>query len=337
MPEHKADTTLKSLREDYTFQKNPDIKNFYNELESTCDNNFSHSCYKPIRNKEEVGENLKKFYRKIRENQSKLLITGDNFSVFKRELSKRCMYFKYWFYDQVITNEFHNQQIKQIFKLFENPDNNIEFNITCLREGKNPTDIHAYTWHKCKIHYSNFDHIKKLKLSLDYIENYDKTKNTSTISEVICNSEYKDYINEIIELCNSKSGESYQQSKYLCDELDEFKKIHNINALIKMQCNAEHESLSDNLQQARSSSPTTNLNVNRTISASLSTVALFGIFSFLYKLTPFGPWVHNHVLRTRKNLFKVNEENTKELPENLLDYVDTNSQRDNHNIGYNSV
>ncbi|SBT84954.1 PIR protein [Plasmodium ovale] len=337
MPEHKADTTLKSLREDYTFQKNPDIKNFYNELESTCDNNFSHSCKKEIPNKEEIKENVKNFYHKISENQSKLLIIGDNFSVFKREPSKRCMYYKYWFYDQVITNEFDNQQMEQIFKLLKDLNNNMEFSITCLPEDKNPNDYDAYTWHKCKIHYFNLDHIKKLKLSLDFIENYDKTKNTSTISKVICNGKYKDYINEIIELCNNKSGDSYQKSKYLCDELDEFKKIHDINELFTMQCNVEHELLSGDLQQARSSSPTTNLNVNRTISASLSTVALFGIFSFLYKLTPFGSWIRNHVLRTQKNLFKVNEENTKELPENLLDYVDTNSQRDNHNIGYNSV
>ncbi|SBS92172.1 PIR Superfamily Protein [Plasmodium ovale curtisi] len=332
----KVDSILKSLTKNYAFQKNHDIQKFYDELERTCDKSFSHHCIKEIPNKEVINENLKKFYRKIRENQSKLLITGDNFSVFKRDPSKRCMYFKYWFYDQVITNEFDNQQIELIFKLLKDLNNNMEFNITCLREDKNPKDYDAYTWHKCKIHYSNLEDIIKLKLSLDYIENYDKTKNTSTISKVICNSEYEEYINDIIELCNSKSGVSYQQSKYICDELDEFKEIHSINELFKMHCNAEHESLSG-LQQARSSSPTTSLNVNRTISASLSTVALFGIFSFLYKLTPFGPWIRNHVLRTQKNLFKVNEENTKELPENLLDYLDTNSQRDNHNIGYNSL
>ncbi|SBT59442.1 PIR Superfamily Protein [Plasmodium ovale wallikeri] len=336
MPVLKEDTTLKALREDYTFQKNSHIQKFYNELEVACDNNISYTCKRAITN-EEIKENAKKFYHKIIANQSKLSLINDNFTVFKRELSKRCMYFKYWFYDQVITNGFDNEQIAQIFKLFENPDNNIEFNISYLREDKNPRDYDAYAWHICKIHNSILDDIKKLKLSLDYIENYDKTKNTSTISNVICNSEYKDYINEIIELCNSKSGDSYQQSKYICDELDEFKKIHDINKLFKMQCNAERESLSGDLQQTMFSSPTTDPNVNRTISASLSTVALFGIFSFLYKLTPFGPWIRNHVLSTRKSLFKANEENTEELPENLLDYMDTNSQRDNHNIGYNAV
>ncbi|SBS89659.1 PIR Superfamily Protein [Plasmodium ovale curtisi] len=333
----KVDTTLKSLRENYTFQKNPYIQKFYNELESTCDNNISYSCKKEIPNKEEINENVKKFYHKISENQTKLLITGNNFSVFKGELSKRCMYFKYWFYDQVITNEFDNKQMQQLFKLFGDLNNKIEFYITHQRENYDFTDSSDSTWFRCKICYSNLDDIKKLKLSLDYIENYDKTKNTSIISEVICNSEYKDYINEIIELCNSKSGESYQQSKYLCDELDDFKKIHNIKVLFKMHCNAEHESLSGVLQQARFSSFTTNLNVNKTISASLSIVAIFGIFSFLYKLTPFGPWISNHVLRTTKSLFKANEDNTKELPENLLDYVDTNSQRDNHNIGYSAL
>ncbi|SBT57405.1 PIR Superfamily Protein [Plasmodium ovale wallikeri] len=336
MSEPKVDSALKSLRDDHTFQKNPDIQKFYNELEVACDNNISYTCKRAITN-EEIKENAKKFYHKIIANQSKLSLINDNFTVFKRELSKRCMYFKYWFYDQVITNGFDNEQIAQIFKLFEDHDNNIEFNMSYLREDKKPTDDDAYTWHMCKILYSTLDDIKKLKLSFDFIENYDKTKNTSTISNVICNSEYENYINGIIELCNSKSGISYQQSKYICDELDEFKKIHDINELHKMQCNAEHESLYGDLQQARFPSPTTNLNMNRTISISLSTVALFGIFSFLYKLTPFGPWIRNHVLSTRKSLFKANEENTEELPENLLDYVDTNSQRDNHNIGYNAV
>ncbi|SBT55769.1 PIR Superfamily Protein [Plasmodium ovale wallikeri] len=302
----KVDSLLKSLTKNYTFQKHPDIQKFYDELEVACDNSFSHSCKKEIPNKEEINANVKKFYHKINSNQSKLLFIRDNFTVFKRELPKRCMYFKYWFYDQVITNEFDDKQIAQIFKLFEDHDNKIEFNMSYLREDKKPTDDDAYTWHMCKILYSNLDQIKKLKLSLDYIENYDKTKNSSTISKVICNSEYKDYINKIIELCNSKSGDSYQQSKYICDELDEFKKIHDINKLFKMQCNAEHESLYGDLQ-ARFPSPTTNLNMNRTISASLSTVALFGIFSFLYKLTPFGPWIRNHVLSTRKSLFKANE------------------------------
>ncbi|SBT84801.1 PIR protein [Plasmodium ovale] len=316
MSEPKVDSILKSLTKNHTFQKNPDIQKFYNELEVACDNNTSHPCIKAIPNKEEINENAKKLYHKMIANQSKLSLITDNFSVFKGDLPKRCVYFKYWFYDQVINNELDNKQIEQILKLLKDIDNNMEFNITCLREDKNPMDKYAYKWHKCKIHYSILDDIKKLKLSFDYIENYDIKKNTSTISKVICNSEYKDYINEIIELCKSESGDSYQQSKYLCDELDEFKKIHNINALFKMQCNAEQESLSGDLQQARFSSPTASLNENRTISASLSIVAIFGIFSFLYK---------------------VNEENTKELPENLLDYVDTNSQRDNHNIGYNSV
>ncbi|SBT73162.1 PIR protein [Plasmodium ovale] len=333
----KVDSALKSLREDYTFQKHPDIQKFYNELEVACYNDFSNSCKRVLKNEQEINENIKKFYHKINSNQSKLSLINDSFTVFKRELSKRCMYFKYWFYDQVITNGFDNEQISQIFKLFENHDNNIKFNMSYLREGKNPKDDDAYTWHICTILYSTLDDVKKLKLSLDYIENYDKTKNTSTICNVICNSEYKDYINEIIELCNSKSRDSYEQSKYLCDELDELKKIHDIHELFKMQCNVEDASLSCGLQQAISSSRTTNLNVNRTISASLSTVALFGIFSFLYKLTPFGPWVRNHVLSTRKSLFKGNEENTEELPENLLDYMDTNSRRDNHNIGYNAV
>ncbi|SBT02025.1 hypothetical protein POVCU1_072110 [Plasmodium ovale curtisi] len=166
-----------------------------------------------------------------------------------------------------------------------------------------------FTWFTCKICSSNLDHIKKLKLSLDYIENYDKTKNTN----------------------------SYQQSKYVCDELDQFKKIHNINELFKMQCSAEHASLSVDLQQARFSTRTTNINVNKTISAFLSIVAIFGIFSFLYKLTLFRPLIRNHVLRTSKDLFKVNEYGTKALSENLLQYVDINSQRDNHNIGYNAV
>ncbi|SBT72749.1 PIR protein [Plasmodium ovale] len=326
MSKPNVDSVLKSLTKD----------KFYNELEVACDKNISHPCIKAIPNKEEINENAKKFYHKIIANQSKLSLINDNFSVFKRELPKRCMYFKYWFYDQVIANRFDNTQIEHIFKLFEDPDNNIEFVITHQRDDKNPTDDDYYASHMCKIHYSILDQIKKLKLSLDYIENYDKTKNTSTISNVICNSEYKDYINKIIELCNSKSGDSYQQSKYLCDELDEFKNIHDINELFKMQCNAEHESLYGDLQ-ARFPLPTTNLNMNRTISASLSTVALFGIFSFLYKLTPFGPWIRNHVLSTRKSLFKANEENTEELPENLLDYVDTNSQGDNHNIGYSAV
>ncbi|SBT53899.1 PIR Superfamily Protein [Plasmodium ovale wallikeri] len=297
MSEPKVDSALKSLRDDHTFQKNPDIQKFYNELESTCDNNISYSCKKEIPNKEEINENVKNFYHKISENRSKLLVIKDNFSVFKGDLPKRCMYFKYWFYDQAIANEFDNKQIEQIFKLFEDL-NKIEFFITHQRDNNDFTDSADSTWFTCKIHYFILDDIKKLKF---------------------------------------KSGDSYQKSKYLCDELDEFKKIHHINELHKMQCNVEDESLSRGVQQARSSSPTTNVNVNRTISASLSTVALFGIFSFLYKLTPFGPWIRNHVLSTRKSLFKANEENTEELPENLLDYVDTNSQRDNHNIGYNAV
>ncbi|SBT58404.1 PIR Superfamily Protein [Plasmodium ovale wallikeri] len=336
MPGPKVDSVLKSLKEDHTFKNNQDIQKFYNKLERTCDNNFSHPCIKAIPIKEEIKENVKTFYHKISENQSKLLLIKDNFSVFKGELSKRCMYFKYWFYDQVITNGFDNKQIEQIFKLFDGLNKKIEFYIAHQHDNNGFTDSADSPLFPCKICYFNLDQIKKLKLSLDYIENYDKTKNTSTISKVICNSEYKDYINEIIELCNSKSGDSYQQSKYLCDELDEFKNIHDINELFKMQCNAEHESLYGDLQ-ARFPLPTTNLNMNRTISASLSTVALFGIFSFLYKLTPFGPWIRNHVLSTRKSLFKANEENSEELPENLLDYVDTNSQRDNHNIGYNAV
>ncbi|SBT55643.1 PIR Superfamily Protein [Plasmodium ovale wallikeri] len=319
MPGPKVDSVLKSLREDHTFKNNQDIQKFYNKLEGTCDNNFSHPCIKAIPIKEEIKENVKKFYHKISENQSKLSLINDNFGVFKRELPKRCMYFKYWFYDQVITNGFDNIQIGQIFKLFENPNNNIEFNMSYLRADKNPRDYDAYTWHMCKIFYSTLDDIKKLKLSLDYIENYDKTKNTSTMCKAICNSEYKDYINEIIELCNN-----------------EFKKIHDINESYKMQCNVEDDSLFGGLHQARSTSPSTSLNVNRTILASFFIVAIFGIFSFLYKLTTFGPWLHMSVMKTNNSLFNPNENSTDILLNHISEPGSGNCMERPHYIAYHS-
>ncbi|SBS91861.1 PIR Superfamily Protein [Plasmodium ovale curtisi] len=103
----------------------------------------------------------------------------DTFNIFKEELSKRCMYFKYWIFDKAIINGFLNEQIIEFFELFDVSNNKNKFYITDNREDQNYREPNAYRQINCHIYNYNLDDIKKLKLSLYYIENYYRTKNTN--------------------------------------------------------------------------------------------------------------------------------------------------------------
>ncbi|SBT55238.1 PIR Superfamily Protein [Plasmodium ovale wallikeri] len=171
---------------------------------------------------------------------------------------------KYTFQKKPDIQKFHNE--------LGNPCAN-DFFSSCnaITSGKEPCTEHVKFYHKLndnitgytlvddefntlkeeppnsQIYHSILDDIKKLKLSLDYIEIYNQKQNTSRINKVLCNSIYKDYMNEVIGICKSKSGDIYEKSQFLCSELYEFKKMHSTEHLSEVACDDEAPSDEESL------------------------------------------------------------------------------------------
>ncbi|SBT55374.1 PIR Superfamily Protein [Plasmodium ovale wallikeri] len=347
MPEVKENNIYKLLKEKHTFQKNSNIQNFYNELYTTCSGDTRHSCLRSPSQKYPGNTAFHNFIKSCSTNQIKFVSISDQFNNFKREPLKRCMYFKYWFYDQIITNGFDNEKIIEIFEVLSQFHNKIEFPIIDNHENIRTIASDVDSQIICQIHISNLSDIKKIKLSFDYLENYNSNDGTSGINKLICKRTQKNDMNEVINICINKVGDADEKSQLICEELDEYMKMHGIEQLSEVKCDAEDEELSSDdefdsdlgvspMDSLDSPTPSNDPNVMRSISVSLSLVAIFAIFLFLYKLTPLGTSLRRYIKKSSNILHNLRKKEQEELSQHSTNLDMVNFYNEPHNIAYHA-
>ncbi|SBT02903.1 PIR Superfamily Protein [Plasmodium ovale curtisi] len=342
-----GDDTFVSLKNKHTFIKNNDLKVIYEELENVCtEGNYYYYCTGPP-DENTKNNKVKKLQYKFQGNKNRLLLNNGEFKLFNVNLNKWCTYFKYWIYDQVITNVLDDNDITEVFKLLEHDDKVIEF-------------YKGELYNTCKFNIFKLEEVKKMKLLYDYFENYDSEKNKSSINELICNSEYKKDLSEIIDFYINRSTYCEKQSNVYCKELDECVKAYGVDNLSVLQCNGDNINLpqaqasqsldSNNGEYTVSSSPGDtgenlksnyghmsgeHISIKTTAAYSLSVIGIFGVFLFLYKLTPFGSWLKKYILNISNKPNNIEHKAKHNLLENELEADNISFIERSHYISYN--
>ncbi|SBT30934.1 PIR Superfamily Protein [Plasmodium ovale wallikeri] len=336
---------FKSLKEEYTFKKNTSLEGIYNELDNVCTTHTYCNVQLGDSSRYNEAEILRS---KLFGNDTKLNMGVDDFKKFNKKPNEFCLYLKYWLYDQIIIKELKDQEISQVlndlkigdkYKFFIDSANFCEFNILKVEE------------------------IKKNKLLIDYLENYDNAANKRNVENLICNSNYKHILNETIHQYNNTNAQCNTESNIHCKELQQCKNIYNITNLLKLQCNGDAESsplsqqffhnagsypqttipstslarLGDvDIQNTPASSPDNSSRVKIIVPFSVSLIGIFVTFFSLYKLTPFGPWLRRSILNVKNTVPNLDEKENYEILEHASKSDDRKIYGRPHYITYHA-
>ncbi|SBT55598.1 PIR Superfamily Protein [Plasmodium ovale wallikeri] len=308
--------------ESHTIAKNGILKDIYSKFDDTCSSDNNQDFCAIEHGKYEDHNDVKKLYYKLNGNKTKYELGNEEFATYFKYPLKFCNYLKYWLYDKIVLNNFDKDNITEILKAVKNKDN---------------FQIIMGTSDTCNFDIFELEKIKGIKLFYDYIGNYDMVQKKSSINDEICKSNYKTTLNNIIGLYNDANSNGEKKSNEYSNELDECKKIYNIDTLCKLQCNdkgshstdetesecsqvfllpqhsSNHNSDGGELHNGQDLGHSENQFIGISMTGISILVSLFVIFPILYKLTPFGPWLHKSIMKTKNFLH-----NPKEISSNIL-------------------
>ncbi|SBT58069.1 PIR Superfamily Protein [Plasmodium ovale wallikeri] len=253
-----------------------------------------------------------------------------------------CTNFKYWFLDQILDQNFKDEEIP---KLFER-----------LHQKKE-----KYLNARCELYTMNLNEIKIMKRIYDYYAFYHTYKGEhKNINEKISNSAYCEnlkigilYSDYYLSTCTK----SPHIDESLCKEFNNYIKNHihsEKNILSSIECVGDQRSLfedeqlkyefSDDKQLPVAegtevgSQTTENPGLTGSSMATVLPVSFVGTFSvlfLLYKFTPFRSFLNPQIQRM-KSLWKSEDQETKELLINNYETEDYDSENKEYNITYHS-
>ncbi|SBT73282.1 PIR protein [Plasmodium ovale] len=334
------------MSEDDAFKKTTLYK-LYNKFMNTCTGKdedtyeykyCSVELYKGITN-----PSLLIFISKILTN----LMRISNYKIiFFREIdfdeNQICTYFKYWFLDQILYRGFNDDDIEKLFqKLDENKENFVKAD--------------------CELYPMKLDEIKIMKRISDYYAFYHAYNGKEEkLIEEISKSKYCENIkNGIIysDYYNSTCSRSPYNNKNICKEFNNYIKNHikfEKNKLSSILCVAEQSPLIEDKQLEYKfpgdkqllvdedtevdSQTTEDPGLTGSSMATVLPVSFVGTFSvlfLLYKFTPFRSFLNPQIQRM-KNLWKNEDQETKELLINNYETEDFDSENKEYNITYHS-
>ncbi|SBS89924.1 PIR protein [Plasmodium ovale] len=337
-------TFWKSIKE-HTTTQNDILGNTYKKFEDMCSKDDNRNYCLIDKDQYKSCNNVKKLYYNLNGNKAKYEWANEEFSALYQYPIKFCNYLKYWAYDKIIFNNFDKDEVKEVLDTLKNGD---KFQIIMGN---------SYT---CIFDIFELEKIKNIKLFYDYIGSYDADKKESSIGNKICGSSYKENLNRMIRLYNDRNVKGEKESYEYSNEFLECEKTYNIDSLCKLQCvddvslslneekegcsevysSSQHSSTYDNPVEKLSPDPyhvrEKNTSLGITMSVIPTLVISFVIFPILYKLTPFGPWLHKFVMKSKNSLFNPNENSTDTLLNHISETGSENFMERPHYIAYHS-
>ncbi|SBS82005.1 PIR protein [Plasmodium ovale] len=182
---------------DYSLKSNV-LHTFYFEFNENCNVNDDNSqCVYFLSNKD-VGNAAKELYKKFVRNINTLTKHSSHFNSIDKgiKIENRCIYFIYWFYDQLLSKNISQTEIDAFFKEWEIQKNN----------------MFVGNDYACEIYNIKLNEIKKIKKLYNYLVSYDRHKNYRITNDKRNNNIYCYYIkgffnlyNEIATTCNGNN------------------------------------------------------------------------------------------------------------------------------------
>ncbi|SCA59674.1 VIR protein [Plasmodium vivax] len=212
--------------------KNSELHKFYSEFNEDCNTNVD-DLYCTIQiSPEAIGPSAKKLCNVFFCNLKQLLGRDKDYFTKKDEsykINNRCMYLKFWLYDQVIKGKLTENDVKNIINDWER-----EKDIS-LSEYNCP----------CEFYEMKQNEIKEIKQLYDYFVFYDAYKKFSIINNKIYNSSYCKYLKSVIDLYNKKVVECKTNENSVCMEFNNYiKSSINADYLLAFNGECKNEKLS---------------------------------------------------------------------------------------------
>ncbi|SBS91481.1 PIR Superfamily Protein [Plasmodium ovale curtisi] len=324
----------KFCEEDATLN-DEELFNFYSKFNKVCSTESKNSNICSENNiYTGVDASVRDLYKSLIGNLKLLYEKTDNeyFRNMNQDNYKRCIYLRYWFYDQLVNKKFDNTKVKTFFKWWKESAKNI--------------------FHDCKCDFDEMkkDNIFNLKRMYDVVLLYGK--NSNKLSERIKKLPDHKYCNYI-----KNSYIWYDLAQTTCsDETDAYcKQINNyiknnmdVQKLTELQCNSERKAIviTEDEQkvvdwglainplvpkgQNEASSGMQGSSSHIVIGIFASAFGLFLLSLILYKFTPFGPWISPRMKNYQRMWNKIIGNNYGSLLDNP-----ESQQIESDNIRYN--
>ncbi|SBT02017.1 PIR Superfamily Protein [Plasmodium ovale curtisi] len=359
-PPGSSHFTYDWLENTYVHLKNSKFSNVYEILYKSCSENdyyeygIDNNQCKSYEIKETIDEDyVKEFLQKLHHNLYKICSTineSDNgyFKKTPEDEKEYCIYFKYWLYDEILSNESYISNINKIIKEWENKINDEKYNTfrnLCSFNKLEQSDIE-----KLKRIYA----FKLILYDNANIFNTEKNKNCTYFSEL--GKGLKLYSESITKCSTAGNEDNY------CKEFKEFLNIYKLDKLYlktsesfdyqfgdeeTVDCPLVIESLKDPLRLMYkeginrwylSDQPIVSLN-SSIVSASSAIGATVGVFAFifyLFKFTNIGSLFGSGRQKDHTMFINVDEESHNfTFPTSESKY--TNFGNNEYNVSYYSV
>ncbi|SBT01890.1 PIR Superfamily Protein [Plasmodium ovale curtisi] len=330
--------TYKTLYELDPSLKSEELFRFYNKFNNICNNegDTDNGCIKDGIY-DNVDATVKDFYKNTASN---FKIINDSSSQYfhgmTSDSNKRCIYFKYWFYDEVITKKYNTTKVNNFFDWWTQTNQNVCANC------------------ECKLSKIRWDEIHNLKKMYDVILFYGKSDvMLSEKLEKLRDHKYCKYIKDSYITYNIFQSRCSGETNAYCKEINDYIK-NNIDdvKLTDLQCNSEIKPIEINQEEQELINGVLSINplkqtgqdeassdkqgtLSHTVIGIFGTAfGLFLLLLILYKFTPFGLWISPRIRNYKRMWNKI----TRKDCESLLDKsVSQQIQSDNrrYNISYN--
>ncbi|GAW84104.1 variable surface protein [Plasmodium gonderi] len=302
--------------------ENIDLKKFYKKFEKGCYNDVGtlHFC-SPVENSESISNKVSDTYYKIYAIKTKFSPSQNIFTIEEIESPKYCIYFKYWFYDQIINYELDDTELMKLFDL----------------KGR----LYLDGIFPCKFNIKDLEEIKKVRLLLYYLLNCAVSTTSAPIYNIFCSYGLSKCLNEVIDLYNIRTKCDTIYHDNLCKELNEYYQATRIERLPMFECDEgigtpvynslQEETPANIVLQERILPESGNSLVRKSIIATILIFGLLFIFFVLHKVTPFKRHLRDTFLKKRKIEHKQKEEQN-EFAEYMSEYDNMKNFKDEHQL-----
>ncbi|GAW84258.1 variable surface protein [Plasmodium gonderi] len=301
----------------YNLMRDNNVKKYYKKFENGCSNNKNDMYYCSPLLEEGIHADVKYIYYKIYAIKTKLETLDNEFTPDEKNSDKFCIYFKYWFYDQIISKALDESNTQKIFELLYNL--NLSHHITCPHN-------------TLKI-----EEIKTIQLLLYYYLDLTLDINEGSVYNMLCTYGLRDCLNEFIDIYHNYIISEEKKSDNICKELAQLLNNHSKKHLPILECEGgtgkpksvvlDIESYSNHKGEGTSDSQSERGIIHYSITTILSLVGALIIFFILYKvrinlimkeniIIHIDRWLHNTILKIR-NKNHNQEYIQKELYENI--------------------
>ncbi|SBT74241.1 Plasmodium vivax Vir protein, putative [Plasmodium ovale] len=308
-------SSLDDLAKNEIYKDNQNFVKLFNVLDNVCtneDKGYTCESFEYTNIDQSFKSEVEKFFNILKRTKTK-----EDIYIKEKSLGNfnPCVYYKYWFYHKLISN---NSEKIDINSLYETWNNNL-------------SNIYGIFGERCKFHAKSLKDVNILKILKEEIS-------CSDLSPYALCMEHKDHLKEIINLdqlfslsCEKNTDIAHYHSSIVSHEQpkEATPGIHESGSeILSPLVDTSKHSYSQNTEG-------TNL-ADKNVIGGISVLGISFILFFLYKFTSFRSLIRRRTGWIRK-MWKNPQENTDDFLLHDSETENTNSDNTQYNLTYTSV